>query len=382
VDVAPPPDSLVLPGVLVAPDDASALIGSLDAWSRWRTPGLARLVDAYSVRLVGGAGQIPGLGHDDRRHFWVPAAERRDPTEYGRLLTGLGGSSGRLAHKNLLLLAWADDPRLTAALHDLLLRPRVTSDTSRPLWTLLFDVLGRFPDPRTITTLETLVRSPLRFAESMQTPVVRRARSTMEIVRRALRQVPPMPSNESTALAKLEERLGLPELPTPVVPSTTLDELRATVLAAPGDDAARLVYADALMSVGHPHGELIALQFARGRDGRVTTREAELLREHALEWAGALGVCSSEVRYSRGFPSAVVLRKPRWHARRAIPAPDWATVEELDAGDLGNDSSCLHELLWKGRLSSLRRVKGVSAQVAFELEQSALRPGLEILSVD
>ncbi len=379
VDVAPPPAAPILGRVLAAPDDTVALLALLEAWRQWRTPRLARLVDAFSARLVGSAGQIPGLSHDDRRHFWVPAAERRDPTQLGRLLGGLGGSSGRLAHKNLLLLAWADDPRLTAALHDLLLRPRVTGDPSRPLWTLLFDVLGRFPDPRTITTLEAVIGSPLRFAQSMQQPIVRRATSTIQVVRRALRQVAPMPDEESSAVAKLEQRLGLPELQTPSLPSKTLDELRAAVLATPTDDAPRLVYADALMTIGHQHGELIALQFARGPTGRVTAREAELLREHALEWAGPLGVCSSEVRYARGFPAVVVLRKPRWHARRAIPAPDWATIEEVDAGDLGADSSCIHELLWKGHLPSLRRVSGVTEQVALELEHSALRPGIEIV---
>jgi len=262
------------------------------------------------------------------------------------------------------------------------LRPRVTGQSSRPLWTLLFDLLGRFPDPRTIPVLDALVRSPLRFAESMQQPVVRRAASTIAIVRGALQQVPAMPAGESLAISRLEERLGLPQLPEVLTPSATLDQLRAAVFATPDQDALRLVYADALMEAGHCQGELIALQIRRGVHGQVSAQEAELLREHSLSWAGALGVCSREVRYSRGFPSVVVLRKPRWHTRRAIPAPEWATVEEVDAGELRDDSSCIHELIWKARLPALRKVSGVSQEVAISLERSALRPTLSIVPLD
>jgi uncharacterized protein (TIGR02996 family) len=382
VEVAQEPGSLVLGKVLAAPnDDAAALMATLEAWRTWRTPRLARLVEVFSARAVGTHGPIPGLSHDDRRLYWAPAAEQRDPMQYGRLLGALGGSSGRLSHRNLLLLAWADDPRLTGALHDLVLRPRVVGPNSRPLWTLLFDVLCRFPDPRTIPALHAVLRSPLRFSAAMQQPIVRRAAATIDHVRLALRDVPAIPEAESLELTHLEDRLGLPALPDLLAPSATLEQMRAAVFAAPADDVVRMVYGDALMSMGHPHGELIALQFARGVEGGISLREAELLRQHSLEWAGPLGVCSREVRYSRGFPSVVVLHKSRWHTRRAIPAPEWATVEEIDAGELGDDSSCIHELLWKARLPELRKLSGVTARVASELEHSALRPGVEIAPI-
>jgi len=215
----------------------------------------------------------------------------------------------------------------------------------------------------------------------MQQPIVRRSAATIDQVRLALRDVPAIPKAESLELTHIEERLGLPALPDLLPPPANLDQLRAAVFAAPADDALRMVYADALISMGQSHGELIALQFARGVEGGVSLREAELLREYSLEWAGPLGVCSREVRYARGFPSVVVLRKSRWRTRRAIPAPEWATVEEIDAGELGDDSSCIHELLWKARLPALRKVSGVTASVASALEYSALRPGVEIAPI-
>lgn len=70
--------------------------------------------------------------------------------------------------------------------------------------------------------------------------------------------------------------------------------LLAAVLAAPDDDAPRLVYADWLLEQGDPRGEFIAVQCelaSLGQDeaARATqlrAREAELLAQHKKDWVG------------------------------------------------------------------------------------------------
>lgn len=76
---------------------------------------------------------------------------------------------------------------------------------------------------------------------------------------------------------------------------STLRELFAAVLAAPSDDAPRLVYADALSERDDPRGEFITVQckLAAGRSSprvmkQLRAREAELLAAHREEWFGPI----------------------------------------------------------------------------------------------
>lgn len=149
--------------------------------------------------------------------------------------------------------------------------------------------------------------------------------------------------------------------------------LAAALSALPDHEAALLVVLDAWRT-WRPFSSRV------GAPDQSCDREAELLREHASAWSGPLDLCSREVRFERGFPSIVVLRRPRWHTRRAIPAPEWATIEELDVGDLSEDASCIHELLWKAPLPQLRRVRGISQALAEEL--LLLRPTVEMMTTD
>ncbi len=78
-----------------------------------------------------------------------------------------------------------------------------------------------------------------------------------------------------------------------------VDDLLRAVLEAPDDDAPRLVYADALIEVGDPRGEFIALQVTRTPDGR--TRAAELLAAHRAHWLAELPHIA-DAHFDRGFP--------------------------------------------------------------------------------
>jgi uncharacterized protein (TIGR02996 family) len=87
-----------------------------------------------------------------------------------------------------------------------------------------------------------------------------------------------------------------------------MDDLLADVIAAPDDDAPRLVYADALISRGDPRGELIRLQI----DG---VGEPEgLLAAHEESWLAPIRRHLQGWKWKRGFLDEVRVREADWHA--------------------------------------------------------------------
>lgn len=118
-----------------------------------------------------------------------------------------------------------------------------------------------------------------------------------------------------------------------------LDLLNA-VYAHPTDIQRRLVLADALMDLGDPWGELIAMQCrgARATSGAPesrpeakSAREKELIRAHAKTWLGRLAPYVHDdddddgVTFEQGFP-AVVSPVPM---PRSMGLVEWSTVREL-----------------------------------------------------
>jgi uncharacterized protein (TIGR02996 family) len=92
------------------------------------------------------------------------------------------------------------------------------------------------------------------------------------------------------------------------------------IIAAPDDDAPRLVYADWLEEQGDPRGEFIRLQCELAREpvqpsrldplekdfvhdgpAELRIREAELLREHERQWLGSVAEHCSKWMFHRGF---------------------------------------------------------------------------------
>ncbi|MFO0740989.1 MAG: TIGR02996 domain-containing protein [Labilithrix sp.] len=109
------------------------------------------------------------------------------------------------------------------------------------------------------------------------------------------------------------------------------DEHLAAIRAAPDDDAPRLVYADWLLERGDPRGELIVLQCGpRTEESR--RREAELLREHELQWLGAVAYVTRTRRWRRGFVvEAELTRRERGVVAPAIGDERWWSIRVLDA---------------------------------------------------
>lgn len=100
-------------------------------------------------------------------------------------------------------------------------------------------------------------------------------------------------------------------------------DLLPDILAAPHDDAPRLVYADALLDRGDPRGELIHLQcrLARlgGRDperASLSAREKQLLDEHGASWAKPLTDLGARAHtFVRGFVEHLLFTSDRLAAK-------------------------------------------------------------------
>jgi uncharacterized protein (TIGR02996 family) len=74
------------------------------------------------------------------------------------------------------------------------------------------------------------------------------------------------------------------------------------ILAAPHDDAPRLVYADYLDETGRPErAEFIRLQCLADRRPDQTRREHDLWSRHAPEWRGELPIALRDAEFDRGF---------------------------------------------------------------------------------
>ena len=115
-----------------------------------------------------------------------------------------------------------------------------------------------------------------------------------------------------------------------VAADASLDALFATVWAAPEDDAARLVLADALTEGADVRGEFIVLQIARAQ-GKATNelrrRERELRAKLASNKTFGAPFPSMGVRFERGMPVAVSMGKA---AAALAGHPAWSTVRKLE----------------------------------------------------
>jgi uncharacterized protein (TIGR02996 family) len=152
-----------------------------------------------------------------------------------------------------------------------------------------------------------------------------------------------------------------------------IDALLAKVYEDPADDAARLVYADA---VGGKRGELIVLQMRPELSRVQKRRERELLAGNAHGWLGPLGAHITKVglRYRRGFPAAGLLT-PQRIPPAIMEHPAWATFEELTADREAED------LLASPRLRRLKILHGASPVLAARLATDEPARELEALTI-
>jgi len=109
-----------------------------------------------------------------------------------------------------------------------------------------------------------------------------------------------------------------------------LEKLWAAVYADPDDDAPRLVLADALMEVGDPRGELIALQLRPKRSASQLKRERHLRAAHGRAWLGPLAaILRHDYAFERGFLAKCRIRASAATALTQAADLRWTTVREL-----------------------------------------------------
>lgn len=85
------------------------------------------------------------------------------------------------------------------------------------------------------------------------------------------------------------------------------DALLAAIVAAPEDDAPRLVYADWLLERGDARGEFIRLQVEEARSAKWNPRVRQMIEAGWRNLAGELAPFTNEHAFDRGFPRWVTL---------------------------------------------------------------------------
>ncbi len=157
--------------------------------------------------------------------------------------------------------------------------------------------------------------------------------------------------------------------------------LLEAVRADPFNRGLRAVYGDALLSVGDPRGEFIALQLAGHAAGE--KRASSLLRKNFDLWLGPLlpFVIKSSVRFVDGFPGAAKLRLRSPEAVRAAEASeDWFSFTELSFETQREAHSACSFL--SHHMRSLKRVTGVGPDGLQSLARLSTLPPLEVFGLE
>jgi uncharacterized protein (TIGR02996 family) len=280
-------------------------------WGKARSNAVADLVDAFASRIA-----VPAF--DGSPSAWVTAAKKAKPHERGALLRAIQGRTTSDTVKMLKTAVTWEDPRLTHAIHDLLVAMPWSGARSRGTWHEVFDVLARHADPRWLAIAPTLpaMWSVGRPLQTWLTRQLESATSALHVV---------TVSDEAELAAFARELIAS----APKQDKRSGTELLAAVYRNPDADEERLVYADWLMEQGDPRGEFIACQFKADPDSKKRSRA--LLREHKKAWLGPLAnVLRGDVEFRRGFPAQGIatFRHERDVAQWGSVV-DWATLEEL-----------------------------------------------------
>jgi uncharacterized protein (TIGR02996 family) len=355
-----------------------ALAAILEAWRATRDPRIADLVDRIAATIA-----RPAIEDDrlpERSRTWLGIARREDPADVGRLIAASWpGTWNEGARWMRALLRFGEDPRIAMELARQIALQRYRTPMASRYYNVLYNALVELGDVRTIPVLEEeLARlPPLRVSGAVHVEAATIAR---------IRERPRTALDHAAAreLELLESRF---------VASAREDAARArghadflaAIYADPDDMELRQVFADWLQDRGDLRGELIALQLAGERTPAVQRREARLLADHGVAWAGILDrVLRKHDRvWHAGFVVGGVLafdaRRPQLPA--GVEDRACATLRELELPyDLRDDALTqrLLDLPWARRLRVLR---WVSPRAAMFVLRGAPRPHLRELRV-
>ncbi len=341
---------------LVRGDHESALAALLEAWRATREPRIAGAISR--VRLT--AERPGGKTLAKKQEAWLTLEAKGQAKDVPSLVASLTEVRCAEAHARLKKLeAREDDPRVAEGLVELLRAPAYQGASSIEFWKDVCDLLVRVADSRQLKPLRSL-HADLRYSGGgtagralgvlLQSVLKGVERRSKELARS-------LPKSAEADLAAVEAALaqGSPGS------GASGDALYDAILANPGDDGARLVYADWLQERGDPRGEFIALQM----QGASPKRQRELLRLHQKEWLGPLApaVMKDGLRFERGFLDAcrlMVTAIPL--AEKLVGARELGTVRDLDVTAFGTLHYLL-PLLQNPVMRALRVVRGADTRI-------------------
>jgi uncharacterized protein (TIGR02996 family) len=331
----------------------------LDAWRLARSTEFAEAVERLSAVVAADLPAVPGETKSERLDAWLEIAARKDPADLPRLLAALDRDNQRSALEQLRALAgWPADPRLAAALCDLVEAPPYRH---RRTWQALQNVLLEQRDPRTARRLEAIDEAA--FGRGERDPW----RELLVETRAALRIRGPRASSltPEAEAALAEVRRLLPCGAAIDVGAPNAGALLEQVFADPHSDELRQVYADVLLSQGDARGELITLQLLEKPDAAQRRRERQLLKEHGQAWLGPLAAVLQKggLRWARGFPAVARVEGDKLLAApKLVGHPAWSTFEELVVRGRDPTRALVHEVL-----AGLRTLSGVDTETALAL---------------
>lgn len=346
---------------------SAAYTALLESYQLTRASEVADLVERAAIAFTKGQ-ELTAKTQQAFVAAWLERARARKPYEVRWLLGQLDGLIR--AHRGTLVAACLDelaglkdDPSVTmpACAFVALDGGTVNFGSWGKVLSRLFKLIVASRDPRAVGSLEALAEGAAR--DLAATPFVRTPSTNQELIERipkALDQLragpsPDGPLDDATRAAL--ERLALAlEAPPPEAEgsgtsaSSDEDRLFAAVLADLDDDAARQVWADALLAREDPRGELIALQLARSpkHDAKIK----KLVQKHWRSWVGALApaIVASTVEIDRGLVVACTTDVRRKGAAVAVfHHPGWAGVRRITMKSFGLLTSAMTHLeeAWK-----------------------------------
>ena len=338
---------------------------AIEGWRRTRSPRYAAIVDALSAREA----ERPIVGASRRKadaEAWDALEAKGDPADLPRLIAAVGGTQSPAAIGRIERLVRRDDPRLVTGLLGMIEKPPYTGGSSKKFWQTVIATLAASNDVRAHDAMLALSKRYETingtFMGEWIAGAMARAAAKMKVVRA-------LPAGELAVLEALEVAV-LGGVPRPAEPSRaprTLADLFAQIAAAPDDDGARMVYADALLErdaseLDRARGELIHMQLARAAD-RATPADAD--RERAMiergvldELAVPLGAACEAVTFERGFPVAAQLKAKG--LAQVADAVEWGTLRRISGLDEAPIKPLL-ALFETGRLRHVTQVAGLTA---------------------
>ncbi|MGE3544873.1 MAG: TIGR02996 domain-containing protein, partial [Kofleriaceae bacterium] len=356
------------------------------AWTRTRSPWIADLLEIVNPPPTT---YVTPPSHD----AWVACAARNRASDVPALLAGLIGADPRASAERIGVLAQRKDPRMAAALVEMLkeppfVRPRDAGGTIDRFWNAVLDAFSLLGDPRSIAPIEqfaetvlTLTAEPdaeARVELQSQKPLgpylkPRFAKLGASLRRRSVSTH--LSDDESAVCAKIE-KLFAPEVrAVENAQRLAMVQVRArrrfmrAIAERPDDDAPREAFARWLLEHNDLQGELIKIQLRRAR-GTATpaheARELELLRVHGGTWAGDLALAGRVLAFERGFPSAVRVRLPRSNDVRAklVGHPGWATVRKIECScEIKDHTRPLLALLEHQVMRAVLEIHGINAKI-------------------